>query len=234
MTDCNIDDIIEWLKTLHDADNVQPCRNAGMKSPLRDELFIVLAMSHERLSDRIRLLNLLTKYKYVMGVTHIAYPESNDKFLELAPYVESRQYQQLSLNFATVRIGRLLDKIKEYTTPKITVTLDYFFCQANYYKESYGLNWLVKDGKAQLLLHAGVTEIYLPVDQSGHITNMMEAFSKLKSTAMIAEYVTSSPLYEWDLEIPEIPDRETPPNQVRRHLIHKTPFLRITKKIKEA
>jgi hypothetical protein len=51
--------------------------------------------------------------------------------------------------------------------------LDYQWLQPDYYKERYGLNWLLK---IQLLFHAKMITFYLPNDKKRNVNEMFHNF----------------------------------------------------------
>lgn len=56
----------------------------------------------------------------------------------------------------------------------ITVLLDYFWLQQNYYRTNYSLDWLQPGGKVEQLLRAGADCVILPHDVGSNIDTMLE------------------------------------------------------------
>ena len=204
---------------------------------LLNAVIVCLAMSHERASDRARLVNLLQTFRYVVGVSFIDLPADPKIYKELAPYVTSGRYKQISMLFKNFReTGRSPNPLIVYLQnkqhiPERIVCLDYFFLQHPYYIDQYGMNWLLegnpkREGKAKRLLDYA-TDVYLGVDKSGLVKQMMKEYAAYKPKTMKCTYVQTCPLYELDQEIEEIPGRSGAVAQMRLYLDQETPFLHV-------
>jgi hypothetical protein len=201
-------------------------------------VIVLLGMSHERISDRVRLANLLQTFRYVVGVSNIAVPHDVAEYRELAPYVPNGRYTQFSMDFKHLREStartpnELFDYLEEKDdVPERIVCLDYFFLQHPYYRERYGDNWLLKsvgrhgprtEGKARMLLDYA-TDVYIGIDHPGRnpseVRQMMADYAAYRGTkTMRLEPVDTSPLYELDDEIDVPGPSGGAENQVLRYL----------------
>jgi hypothetical protein len=216
---------------------------------LVNAVIVCLAMSHERISDRVRLVNLLQTFKYVVGVSNIRVPVDPSDYEELEPYVLSGRYTQFSMDFKNFRESsarqrnELFDYLEEkQDVPERIVCLDYFFLQHPYYRERYGMNWLLRDrptgrgrkeeGKARQLLDYA-TDVYLGVDDPSPNGSLMQEMIQeyvdyTGPKTMRYDAVLSSPLYELDKEIDIPGPSHGAENQVTRYLDEERPFLHIT------
>jgi hypothetical protein len=133
---------------------------------------------------------------------------------------------------------------KHIHLPERIVCLDYFFLPHTYYASNYGLNWLYdaghnREGKARQIL-ALATDVYLPVDKSANLDNptgmlaMLKQYTtKVRYPTMSIERVQSTPLFESDLTLGEIPNGErrgtyvSAEFMVKKWLNDTYPFIRI-------
>ena len=220
------------------------------RRPLLNAVIVCLAMSHERISDRVRLVNLLQTFRYVVGVSNIAVPANNAEYQELAPYVPSGRYTQFQMDFLAFRqvTAHSRNPLFDYLhakqhVPERIVCLDYFFLQVPYYRLRLGMNWLLRDdrngsgalikreGKARQLLDFA-TDVYLGVDHQppnpSLMREMLREYTAFRGTkTMRCTPVRTTPLYELDQEI-DIPGPSGgADNQVARYLDENMPFLHI-------
>jgi hypothetical protein len=212
-----------------------------------DTLFVALAMSHERLPDRIRLLELLKQYQFVLGVSNIEPPITDAGYKELEPYVSQGRYKQIKFDFKEFRAGTqkspnsLFEAMHSFDVPVKIVSLDYFFLQHPYYVERYGMNWLLddvnqpkrgqpkkKEGKVRELFDHGATQVFLPVDKRGLMKQMVDEYAAFRAKTMAVQFTPSSPLFESDERIAHIPDKPSAKQEVEHFLNVETPFLQIT------
>ena len=206
-----------------------------------NRLIVVLAMSHERASDRVRILQLLTTHRFVIGVSNIKKPSSIQAYKELAPFVENGRYIYVNMNFKHFRVTRsspndlFIALAHKKHVPERCLCLDYFFLQHPYYSENYGTNWLldkegvrqtVVEGKCRHLLKY-VTDIYLPIDKTGEMMAMINAYRDFPAKSMTTTMTKTSPLYASDVHLDDIPDRPAAPIQVTTYLNVAHPFLHV-------
>ena len=227
---------------------------AAMSVYKKNEVFVALAISAERQTDRLRILQLLKTYRYVVGVS-----VSRDSNLrELAPYASAGRYVQINEDFKAIfRNGLrskslLLLEIEKYDIPVI-VCLDYQFLQRGYYALRYGTNWFenrVKGsrngiGKARQLLEAGASAVYLPNDKSPTHERASKAKAKAPELSeleqmeeenpdedLTLQYVRTSPLFRSDVKLGAVVAHDgmvrDPEDQRHRFLNEVRPFLKIT------
>lgn len=222
----------------------------------KNEVFIALAISAERHTDRLRILQLLKTYRYVVGVT-----VSNDLNMhELHPYAQVGRYVQIQEDFKAIfRNGArskslTLLEIEKHHIPVI-VCLDYQWLQRGYYGLRYGDNWLDNivrgeskgGGKARQLLEAGASAVYLPNDKSPTDDRPLKPKAKARSRepseiqkmvdestdeGLVLHYVKTTPLFREDVKLGAVvaPDGivRDPVDQRDRFLNEDRPFLRIT------
>ena len=218
----------------------------------KDEVFVALAISAERHTDRVRILQLLKTYRYVVGVTVIHDPNLR----ELTPYAKAGRYIQLDEDFKAIfRNGArskslLLREIEKYDVP-VTVCLDYQFLQRGYYGLRYGTNWLDNQlkgqrkgiGKARQLLEAGASAVYLPNDKSPthersskakapDLSELEQMEEENSDDDLTLQYVRTSPLFRSDVKLGAVVAHDgmvrDPEDQRRRFLNEDRPFLKIT------
>jgi len=205
---------------------------------LKNAAIVLLGMSHERLSDRVRIVELLKQYRYVVGVSVMRVPADPAAYRELQPYAASGRYQQVEQNFKSLKVStarkpntllELLRDLRERVA-EIDVCLDYFFLQHPYYNENYGTNWFVEQGREgklrKLLDHA--TSVFLPVDGHGVVQEMVDGYNALPTRTMRVDPVPTTPLHSSDRRIEHIPEKPSADQNVARYLNVTQPFLRIT------
>ena len=120
------------------------------KEPAR-ELIFCLAMSWSHPTDRVRLLQLQKDDTLVVSVSSQTNVPGN----------------HVDCDFKTDRgidsILRYLHAAKQRESfCAVTLILDYFFLEKNYYQSNYGLRWLSSTGYR--LLSQGMTQLLLPND----------------------------------------------------------------------
>ena len=199
-------------------------RRAAEANAPRQALMVTLAMSHERATDRTRLVALLQKYQYVIAVSIIPPPRRPAEYGELLPYVRNGRFEYVQQNFkprfqVTSRRGNELFTAmqKHRGLPERIVCLDYFFLVSSYYDDNYGTNWLTEkvagrtvEGKVRQILNYA-TDVYLPVDKPGdakissRMTAMLDAYGRLPTPTMAIQVVQQTPLFDSDLELGELP-----------------------------
>jgi len=215
----------------------------------RDEAFFALAISAERLTDRLRLLQLLKTYRYVIGVA----VTKDIRLRELEPFAKAGRYVQINEDFKTLKETKksrslILQEIEKYNNIPVIVCLDYQWLQNGYYESRYGLNWLGARGKVNRLLEAGATEVYLPNDKnesqergltSGkskakalHLSEVEIMVRDNQDNALNIQYVQTTPLYASDMRLGPVTAEDKmvrdPVDQKLKFLSSARPFLRVS------
>ena len=148
-------------------------------------LLVSLAISFERSSDRVRILQLLQHFAVVISVSHISPPADRRDYGELYPYVLSSRYLHVSQDFSILHQRNSLSQVLSthaYLSPRVVV-LDYFHLAAGYYSSRYGKSWFSHSrsglsplpGICQVLLQH-VTDVFLPRDKGGDLDSFHAAY----------------------------------------------------------
>ena len=207
-----------------------------------NSLIVLLGMSHERLSDITRIIQLLQTHQFVIGVSRAPTPTAQD-LRALLPFSQAGRYIYISQDFShldrsTSRSpNQLLDTLSTFNTiPVRSVCLDYYSCVTY---NTYGHTWLHRTGPrlthspthlegncAQLLRFA--TEVYLPNDNRGDLLRMVSSYrSSISCPSMHLRLTHSSPLATNDLPLGPIDGRPSASSQIAQYLAS-PPFLRVT------
>jgi hypothetical protein len=156
------------------------------QSPTREIIFC-LGMSWSHPTDRARLSQLETPCKRIVSVSSQINVSGN----------------HVDCNFKTDRgitsvLRYLHAAMREESFSAVTVILDYFFLEKNYYRSNYGLEWLSTVGFR--LLSQGVTHLILPNDNgldNCHGVGMRHMLQATVHPALTVAFVdaTSNPLW---------------------------------------
>ena len=153
------------------------------------ELFILLAMNVTTCeSDRVRVLELTKLYQNSRIVT----------VNESGPSI-SGPINHWEINFANDRgVSSLNKKIRELrqelNPTSVTVILDWWWLQGNYYLERYGMHWV--ESASQLLVDNLVDRVYLPMDNGPRTRYQKEMYQGLQymlDNATIPQCIVATP-----------------------------------------
>jgi hypothetical protein len=188
-------------------------------------MIVLFAMSHERDSDRQRLVRLFDTFTYVVAVCDYRNVTNPKECKELEPFYRAGRYIYISSDFKKLRNttrspNAIFGALSKIDAARRVLCLDYFFLQRTYYHERYGMDWL--SSKCQDLL-AYVDEVYLPIDKNGEMEEMVRHGHRGLTLAR----VNTSPLFESDKTI-EIRGRPSAEQNVRLYLANPA-FLKINR-----
>ena len=196
------------------------------KEPHR-ELIFCLAMSWSHPTDSVRLTQLQNDGNLVVSVSSQTNVPGN----------------HIDCNFKTDRgIKPILDYLRmakqRESFRAVTLILDYFFLEKNYYQSNYGMGWLSSTGYR--LLSGGMTRLLLPNDNglSNRFGNgMKDMLEGTRHPALVVSYIpaTDNPL--WVASNHESVSTECTFGKIRRldnpsatiqYLDAKNPFVSVT------
>lgn len=225
------------------------------KKTLTTKLIFCFGMSWGRKSDRERFEKLEQEGYTVCGVSD----QIRDCVEQWLTAVEHDRFYMSSCFGSWKRrswseFKGIIDKWKstrsnKNTNLEVTMVLDYFWLQTNYYYERYGMNWLtrsrrVKLGECYKMLDRGVDQIFLPVDGGEHnrsgenMLEMLEKFNEASDSTKLVNLerveLDDNPLYVASNNISDEEyheaDRSSNKDAVRFYLPTSEPFVRITRK----
>ena len=207
-------------------------------SPRPGGLLVALAMSHERPSDCIRIVQLLRHFAVVIGVSVIPPPIDPREFRSLLPYHISGRYIHICQDFSVLHLRDSLSPVLQahlYLSPRVAV-LDYYHLATGYYLSRYGSSWFShtrvglpsQPGLSQILLRS-VTDIFLPRDKGGTMDSLHRDYHPLPQLgpALSIHPTHWNPLTRSDFQL-SFDDPSLSPSYQLSQYLSQPPFLRVS------
>lgn len=141
-------------------------------------------------------------------------------------------HSHIECNFATKRgLGQIVELAERHRDKEITVILDHWWLERNYYIHCYGADWI--STKCHILLKSGVHAVILPVDKDPG-SNMKEMLAQTRSPGIDVSFINlmDNPLFgaSESLDVTNACiefGRQNNMGNVESYLNAETPFVRI-------